>query len=143
MILEFSEEKEHLYPLLEHWTALEEAGKLPETMNHFELMAATRIQSDLWKEFLIDPNVVEQLQMDQHLKMRQKTALLLAELNADSKSTGVAQLLNTMLNSTNKKESSRESGPRYVYVFVPLNPQQKHAPNVVELDHNPFLKEEN
>lgn len=141
MILDLPEELEEMYELVDAWTEMEEAQHNPETLDPYELSKLSGIHPQKWKEFLILPQVDDQLKLDLRLQQRQKIALLTKELSSDSKSTGVAQLLNTMMNSYDKKTATREAGPAFIYVFVPLTPEQKESPNAVELDYNPFVKE--
>lgn len=136
--VDFPDDKAHLHKLVGEWNALEEGGFEPETKDPYELQRITNIRAELWKEFLIQPAVIEELELDLRLKQRAKIAMLTNSLDSTSKSTGVAQLLNTMMNSYEKNDRTEDTGPAFIYTFVPLNDQQKNAPNVQILEENVF-----
>jgi hypothetical protein len=58
---------------------------------------------------------------------KSQVSKLLSEAST-SRSTGQAQLLNTLLNQT--KVSEKKEGPVFIYTRIPLNDQELGAENV-------------
>ena len=56
----------------------------------------------------------------------------------NSKSVGQAQLINSLIKL--EEASSSKEGPTFIYCYVPLNEEQKNAPNVqfVHADGSPL-----
>jgi hypothetical protein len=54
----------------------------------------------------------------------------------NNRSTGQAQLLNTLLNQA--KSNNIKEGPIFVYSYIPPNAQERNAANVEVLDVDPF-----
>ena len=52
--------------------------------------------------------------------------------SSDSRSVAKAQLLSALQKMDNDKEGAE--GPTFIYCYVPLNEEQKHAPNILEVD---------
>lgn len=106
-------------------------------MTHYELAEKTGnvYQPTDWKEFITHPKVVNAINEELNLIKRAKVMLLLKDIE-NNKSTGQAQLLNTLLNQN--KENVAKEGPVFIYTYIPPNPQEVHAGNVVISDVDPF-----
>lgn len=106
-------------------------------MTHYELAEKTgyAYQPTDWKEFITHPKVVNAINEELDLIKRSKVMLLLKDIE-NNKSTGQAQLLNTLLNQS--KENVAKEGPVFIYTYIPPNPQEVHAENVVISDVDPF-----
>lgn len=105
-------------------------------MTHYELAEKTGLyQPTDWKEFITNPKVVNAINEELNLIKRSKIMLLLKDIE-NNKSTGQAQLLNTLLNQN--KENVAKEGPVFIYTYIPPNPQEEHAENVVISDVDPF-----
>lgn len=103
--------------------------------SHYELANATEFTATDWKFFLTDPRVQDYLELE--LSLNQQTAVRKMMRDIDqSKSTGQAQLLNTLVNQTT--QSKKKEGPIFIYTYIPLNKEEQHAPNVQIADSDPF-----
>jgi hypothetical protein len=104
-------------------------------MTHHELAAATEFNAMAWREFLTDSRVRTFLESE--LALMQQTSIMKMMKDIDqSKSTGQAQLLNTLIQQTN--QSKKKDGPIFIYSYVPLNEEETYAPNVQTLQSDPF-----
>lgn len=104
-------------------------------MNHYELMEVSGIDSLRWREFLTDARVINFINDELELIKRSKITLMLKDID-NNRSTGQAQLLNTLLNQT--KASGIKEGPAFIYCYIPPNTQERNADNVEVLDVDPF-----
>ena len=98
-------------------------------MNHYQLAVETHIEDPiLWKMFLIDPRIADYISSEMNI-IRTASINEIIQKAPNSKSVGQAQLINALVkideNATNK------DGPIFIYSYVPLNEEQKFAPNVV------------
>lgn len=122
------------------WEIFKEQGEEAITWNHYELAERTEEHNpEIWKTFLMDPTIAAWIQSE--LNIIQNTELKKMVKGASStRSVGQAQLINAFskLNET----SGTKEGPVFIYSHVPLNNQQKHAPDVRELKNNPFVRQE-
>lgn len=96
-------------------------------MTHYELGERTGESPILWKRFLTDPRVSAFISEEMQMLEKSKAAVMLKTIDSN-KNTGQAQLLNTLLNRSNKGE--RKEGPVFIYTQVPLNAQERGAQNV-------------
>lgn len=132
MNIEFEEHEIELQQLQE---VFNELGQDALYYNHYELAAATEYTANDWKYFLTDPRVQEYLELE--LSLSQQTAIRKMMRDIDqSKSTGQAQLLNTLINQTN--QSKKKEGPIFIYTYIPLNEEEQHAPHVQIAERDPF-----
>lgn len=122
------------------WEIFKEQGEDAIAWNHYELADRTEENNpEIWKTFLMDPNIAAWIQSE--LNIIQNTELKkMVKGAAKSRSVGQAQLINAF-SKLNENTGTKE-GPVFIYSHVPLNNQQKHAPDAIELKNNPFLKQE-
>lgn len=102
---------------------------------HHELANVTEFSATDWKMFLTDPRVQDYLDLEVNLIQQTAVRKMLKDID-QSRSTGQAQLLNTLVNqsSNNKKKE----GPVFIYTYIPLNKEEQHAPEVQIADSDPF-----
>jgi len=106
-------------------------------MSHYDLAARSKGEFSPidWRVFLNDYRVVEFL--EEELNMIQRNAIMKMMKDIDqSKSTGQAQLLNTLVQQSTKNKS--KDGPVFIYTYIPLSEQEEAAPNVEKLQSDPF-----
>lgn len=122
------------------WEIFKEQGEDAIAWNHYELADRTEENNpEIWKTFLMDPNIAAWIQSE--LNIIQNTELKkMVKGAAKSRSVGQAQLINAF-SKLNENTGTKE-GPVFIYSHIPLNNQQKHAPDAIELKNNPFLKQE-
>src|SRR5574344_408209 len=104
-------------------------------MSHHELAAATEFNAMSWREFLMDPRVREFLESELALMQQASIMKMMKDID-QSKSTGQAQLLNTLIQQTS--QSKKKDGPIFIYSYIPLNEEETYAPNVQTLQSDPF-----
>lgn len=122
----------------EIFTSLKEEGLY---LNHYQLAESTEIRDAmLWKEFLMDPHTADYVSSEMALIRSAAINQMTAEA-PNSRSVGQSQLINA-LQKLDEKANHKE-GPAFIYSYVPLNEEQKKAPNVricddkgVEVDEN-------
>jgi len=117
-------------------TAMNEIGEDSIGMSHYELSAATEFSPIAWRSFLTDPRVQEFLSTEVALMQNAGIIKLSKDIDSNSKSTGQAQLLSTLINK--KEHNNRKDGPIFIYSHIPLNEEEKYAPNTESLPSNPF-----
>jgi len=107
-------------------------NEIPDALykDHYELAKTNSFSATSWKNFLTHPKVADWLAEEMRLVAQTKLRLLLKDIDSDTKSTGLAQLINTIGNHVDGNESKKDSGPVFIYAFIPLNSQEEHAPNV-------------
>lgn len=116
----------------EMFIAFKLLGQEALAMNHYDLEAAADADytAEEWKLFLSEPEVQDYIKKEMSIIRTSKVNKLI-QSNED-KSVAKAQLLTT-LQKAGEQESQKE-GPIFVYCYVPLNDEQKHAPNIMEVD---------
>lgn len=97
--------------------------------NHYELSNETEFSALSWKKFFTHPEVNDWITQEMILVQQSKLRLLLRDIDGNTKSTGLPQLINTLTSQLQDK-NKRDEGPVFVYTYVPLNQEEKHAPNV-------------
>ena len=121
------------------WSTLKTFAPDSISWNHYDLAAQTPIQDvELWKEFLTQRDVIDWIKDEQTLLQRYELAKLSTDV-ANSRSVGQAQLISAMAKINSENENAIAKGPIFIYTYVPLNAEQEHAPNVVELKEDIFL----
>jgi hypothetical protein len=96
-------------------------------LNHYQLARETTITDpSIWKAFLTDPRTVDYVQSEMNL-IRTAAINDIIQQAPNSKSVGQAQLINSLLKL--EEASSTKEGPIFIYCYVPLNEEQKFAPN--------------
>lgn len=143
MFIKFEDDNDKKYGMVEAWNDLVDLGQNPYIMNHHELAKYTSdymYTSEDWKEFLTHPLVIQELELELSILRRNKIHELTESLDSKTKSTGQAQLLTSMMKAQADNLDSKDSGPIFIYSFVPLNNEEKNAPNVRILEKNPFIR---
>lgn len=123
--INFDKEKEKLFCELQE--AFNNIGPEALQMTHYELAERSGDSPISWKKFLLDPRVGAYISEELDMLKKYQVSKLLNEAST-SKSTGQAQLLNTLLNQT--KVSEKKEGPVFIYTRIPLNDQELGAENV-------------
>lgn len=123
--INFDKEKEKLFCELQE--AFNNIGPEALQMTHYELAERSGDSPISWKKFLLDPRVGAYISEELDMLKKYQVSKLLNEAST-SKSTGQAQLLNTLLNQT--KVSEKKEGPVFIYTKIPLNDQELGAENV-------------
>lgn len=97
-------------------------------LNHYELAKQTYVTDPMiWKSFLTDPRTVDYISSEMSI-IRNSAINSMVAAAPGSTSVGQSQLINA-LDKINEKETHKE-GPAFIYCYVPLNREQKEAPNV-------------
>lgn len=121
------------------WSTLKTFAPDSISWNHYDLSAQTPIQDvNLWKEFLTQRDVIDWIKDEQTLLQRYELAKLSTDV-ANSRSVGQAQLISAMSKINSENKSAIAKGPIFIYTYVPLNAEQEHAPNVIQLKEDIFL----
>lgn len=107
-------------------------GEMALTMNHYQLALETTIENPLvWKMFLLDPRITDYINSEMNI-IRNAGINEIIKQAPNSRSVGQAQLINAL---TKIDESAADKkGPVFIYSYVPLNAEQKFAPNVMLLN---------
>lgn len=110
------------------WNVFVELGADGLYMNHYQLAQETPISDVLkWKAFLMDPRTVDYCSTEMNV-IRTATINYMVSKAGDSNSVGQSQLINA-LQKLDEKATHKE-GPAFIYMYVPLNNEQKQAPNI-------------
>lgn len=91
-----------------------------------------------WKRFLTDAQVADYIQQELRILQQTEMTKLLQDVSGKSKSVGTAQLVSALTKLLDSQQT--KDGPAFVYCYIPLNPDERQAPNVVTLDHDPFIQ---
>ena len=124
---------------LELFNIFKSYGANAPTMNHYDLAEETGIEPELWKEFLSETDVQDWIASELSIIQKAELASMVQDIS-ESNSVGKAQLMKS-LESINT-ETNKKEGPIFIYCYVPPNDDQRQAENFIELDHDPFLREE-
>ena len=115
--------------------AFNDIGEDALYMSHHELAAATEFNAMSWREFLTDTRVRDFLESELALMQQSSIMKMMKDID-QSKSTGQAQLLNTLISQSN--QSKKKDGPIFIYSYIPLNEEETYAPNAQTLQSDPF-----
>lgn len=125
---------------LEMEEAFLKLGKQGLTMNHYDLAEVTDFDNpNDWKIFLQNEWVAKYVKDEFNAIQDSELRKLIMNIS-DSSSVGKAQLINSLQKLLSDNSEDRKSGPAFIYTYVPLTDNEKHADNVEVLDHDPFLK---
>lgn len=108
------------------------------TMSHFDLAEQTDIKDlGAWVRFLKEPSVKDKIneELDIYISAQQRKLISLA--TDKSQSTGMAQLI-AALDKAQERQESTQTGPAFVYMFVPPNEHEEHATNLNQVKTDPF-----
>lgn len=109
-------------------------------MSHYELAAESGISPELWKRFLQQPQVADWMADELKLFKQSQMKKLIKKSTSESKSVGTAQMINAL--GKNMESGPTKEGPVFIYCYIPLNEQERHAPNVRILDRDIFMEDE-
>ena len=104
-------------------------------MNHYELADNSTHSPLEWRVFLTDARVIEHLEQEQVLMQKVSIMKMLKDVD-QTKSTATAQLMNTLIN--NVGQAKTKEGPIFIYTYIPLNKEERNAPNTFTADSDPF-----
>ena len=122
----------------ECWTLMRQYAPKSIAWNHYDFAVKTDITNvEVWKEFLRDRDVIDWLTEERVLLQDSELAKLSTDV-ASSRSVGQAQLISAMDKISTANKSNAATGPAFIYTYIPLNAEQKHAPNVHELTEDIF-----
>jgi hypothetical protein len=123
------------------WDILRNNAPATLSMNHYELAQRTPVNNpQIWKEFLMIEDISEWLKEEREIMQNTELAKLTANISS-SKSVGQAQLISALDRLQNNRADNAASGPAFVYCYIPLNAEQKQAPNVQILQEDIFYVE--
>ena len=105
-------------------------------MDHYELAQVTPFSVVMWKLFLTDPRVQDFLQSELALMQQASVRKMMRDID-QSKSTGQAQLLNTLITQSNNSNKKKD-GPIFIYTYIPLNKEEQYAPYTETSSSDPF-----
>lgn len=116
------------------------AGRNVLIMNHYELENFKPEYSlDQWREFLQEPKVQEYIRSEFAIIQESEMRKVISNASDNDTSVGKAQLINAMLNATEKVGSKRE-GNIIIYSYVLPNEEQAKATNTEIIKRDPFKK---
>jgi len=128
----------HAELITECWKKYKELEQSAFAMNHYDLSKIYPcFTAEQWKLFLTDAQVSEWIQSELAFLQTAELNKILSNIST-SKSIGQAQLINAL--SKLKEDVVTKDGPIFIYMYVPLDEQQEHAPNIVKLERDPFLQ---
>lgn len=120
----------------ELWKYFKEHGANALKASHYELALLTpETNPAVWKEFLMEPDVNEYISQETAVLQEAEFRKILLNTERDN-SAGRAQLINAMMNVSNKQ--NKKEGPIVIYSYIPLNEQQMKASNIQLNDKDPF-----
>lgn len=125
MQIEFRDDELLFKSMQDAWNSIDGAFFL----THYDLAELTEFDAMDWRKFLMHPEVATWMESELGLLRESKLRALLKDVDSNSRSTGLPQLINA-LTSGKEKQGKDDSGPVFIYMYVPLNSQEKHAPNV-------------
>lgn len=109
------------------------------TWQHYDLAEQTEINDpQIWKEFITDPEIATWIREELKLIQTAELNKMLLDIS-NSHSVGQAQIIQALSKLTENGANAKKQGPAYVYCYIPLNPQQEQAPNIIQLEGDPFL----
>lgn len=115
---------------------------LPDVLfkTHYDLAEASGYDAEVWREFLLHPQVDAFIASELDFINRKEMSKLTQDLTKHGTSVGFAQNLTAL--SKTIGTSQKKDGPVFVYTYIPLNNKEIQAENIVCLDEDPFLQEE-
>lgn len=136
MDIEFREGEELYAEMMQAFNTIPDAIYL----DHYKLAEMTRHNALEWKKFLTHPAVADWFQSEMQLLAQSKLRLLIKDIDSNTKSTGLPQLINTLGNRI-EEGTKKGDGPIFIVLHTPLNEDEKHAPNVKRLTPDLQLKD--
>lgn len=136
MDIPFREDEQKLKEMMVQFNNIPDAIYL----DHYQLSSITTFSSLEWKNFITHPLVADWLQSEMVLLAQAKYRLLIKDIDSNSRSTGLPQLINALGNQIDG-QSKKSEGPIFIVLHTPLNDEEKHAPNVKRLTPDLQLKD--
>ena len=123
----------------EEWNKLDPEERIQ--MSHYDLAKCTAIDSsDVWVDFLKDPQVSDQLNAELILFKEAQQRKLIAKANVNDKSVGTAQLLGAL--DKTMSGNNGKTGDIIIYSYVPMNLREAEAPNTTAEVTDVFARRE-
>lgn len=115
-----------------------QAGRTALIMNHYELTENYPEYSlEQWRTFLQDPKVQDYIRSEFAIIQESEMRKVIASASENDTSVGKAQLINAMLNAT-EKVGSKKDGNIIIYSYVLPNEEQAKALNTEIIKRDPF-----
>jgi hypothetical protein len=125
MNIQFKDDEILFQQMQEEWNKIEDAFFL----DHYELAKQNHFSPLAWRQFLTNAQVADWMTIETRLIEQSRVRMLLKDLDVNSRSTGLPQLLNTLTTHIDKREA-KSNGPIFIYMHVPLNEEEKYASNI-------------
>lgn len=117
---------EQMQQCQDEWNKLDPEMRI--TMSQYDLAKYTEVKDySVWVAFLKDPRVSDTLSEELALFKAAQQRKLIAQATSNSKSVGVAQMVNA-LGKTIEDDNAGKTGEIFVYSYVPLNPKEIFSP---------------
>ena len=114
------------------WKEFTKLGEEGLYLSHYQLAAITNINDILvWKDFLMDPRTVDYVTSEMNI-IRTAAINAMVSKAPNSNSVGQSQLINALQKLDEK--AVKKEGPAFIYCYVPLNKEQKQAPNIISFE---------
>lgn len=114
----------------ELWEEFLLLGEEALSKSHYELANSTPITNPIkWKIFIMEQDVIEYVNQEQNILLQTEIRKLTKDASK-SNSIGRAQLLTAIGKVIEEKPTKQ--GERYIYMYVPLTPDQEKAKNVIK-----------
>ena len=109
------------------------------SMSHYDLYAMSGMYTaQLWKEFLMHPQVADFIRSEEQILIRSQRAKLAQDAEKNVRSPGLGQNLTALTKLL--EGDANKTGPIFIYSYIPLNEKEMRAPNARQLPIDPFLK---
>lgn len=117
--------------------AFDELGTEAFYLNHYELHdRIEHFSIEEWKMFITKPEISDWINSELKLLQRASLQKMLKNIE-NSKSTGQAQLIQ-QLQKYLETTTLNDTGPAFIYAYVPLSKEQEQAPNVEQIPEDIF-----
>jgi len=121
------------------WDLLQHHAPDSIAWNHYDLATYTEVTDiSVWRAFLLDPEVIDWLKKERKILSDYQLAKLTSNV-AESRSVGQAQLINSLEKHNANQKDDIQTGPAFIYTYIPLSVEQAAAPNVFQLEEDIFL----
>lgn len=124
-----------MYNKTKQFEMLKSLGKEGLLLNHYELEEKLPEYSyEDWRELLKDPEVSLYITNEFDIIREAELRKIQAKASDDSKSVGLAQIMNSM-QSLSEKSKGKKEGPVFIYTYIPPSSEQMKASNVRVVDY--------
>jgi hypothetical protein len=114
-------------------------GQPALVMSHYDLANELGGTANDWKIFITEPEVNDYIQREVKMILQAELKKMASNISG-TKSVGQAQAMQALMKLVDTT-TIKKDGPIIIYTYMPLNPQEKHAPNVRAKRYDPFLRE--